>query len=113
MKIEETIKKRFDELEEQMKAMAAIPDEDVAHYDISDWRQWATSALHLLQSVFGLTSDHYRNFRDLYQVARSDEYSIGALRGVFLAAKDDYCGGYLFSSRASCLAILSRLPRRP
>lgn len=44
------------------------------------------------------TSDHYKNFRGLYEGATTgSQHQIEQMKGVFLAAMDDYRGGYLFS----------------
>ena len=50
-----------------------------------------------MQRVFGEDSAHYKNFQQAYGTGglRSDD--VDRLKGVFLAAKSDYEGGYLFS----------------
>jgi hypothetical protein len=53
--------------------------------------------LHLVESVFGPRSPHYKNLEAAYQ--RGLGWNLRALdqmRGVFGAAKSDYKGGYLF-----------------
>jgi hypothetical protein len=60
------------------------------------WRQWATSAQSLIQAVFGKGSPHDLNFTTLYGNCRGYVSEVDGLKAVFLSAKDDFEGGYVF-----------------
>jgi hypothetical protein len=60
----------------------------------------ATSAHHLLRVAFGDSSPHYKNFAKVYDASHGWDNEIHALRGIFLAAKSDYEGGYAFKVEA-------------
>jgi hypothetical protein len=100
MNIDEKVRKRFAELEAQG---LAIPVKRAAHgegrdtVDVETFQRWASSAMHLLSSVFSEESPHYRNFASAYADFRGYATDVPAVRGVFLAAKSDYDGGILFS----------------
>ena len=100
MTLSEQVSKRFRELEAQG---LAIPVKHAARGEGNDtvdpetFQRWASSAMHLLSSVFGEESPHYRNFASAYGKFRGYAYDVPPARGVFLAAKSDYDGGFLFS----------------
>src|SRR4051812_18222542 len=101
MTIDTTIVKRFAELEKQIKSIHPhSEDGSFASYNSDQWQQWATSAHHLLRVAFGDTSPHYRNFAKVYEACHGYDNQVDALRGVFLAAKADYEGGYAFEVEA-------------
>lgn len=63
MSIDAVVSKRFAELDEQVNALRAESgDCGFRSYRPEDWRQWASSAHHLLRSVFGEASPHNQNF---------------------------------------------------
>lgn len=62
-----------------------------------DWKRWSTSAQNLIQAVFGKTSPHYENFTQAFKDCRGYDQDVLALRGIFLSAKDDFDGGYVFN----------------
>lgn len=51
--------------------------------------------------VFGEESPHYRNLSKAYAAYSGWPSDLAAMRGVFLAAKSDYEGGYLFRVEAT------------
>jgi hypothetical protein len=53
--------------------------------------------MHLISAIFGEESAHFRNFSSAYKEFRGYATDVLPVRGVFLAAKSDYDGGYLFS----------------
>ena len=57
--------------------------------------------MHLVASVFGERSPHYRNLATAYKQFRGYASEVPRMRGVFLAAKSDFDGGYLFSVQAA------------
>ena len=98
MLIEEKMTKRFDELERQMGPMQVIKNGvGQSFYEAAAWRQWSTSALSLIQAVFGEGSVQFSNFRTKYDTCRGYVSDVDALKGIFRAAKADFDGGYLFS----------------
>lgn len=62
-----------------------------------DWKRWATSAQSLILAVYGDASPHYQNFVDAFKNCAGYDYEVLALRGIFLSAKDDFDGGYVFN----------------
>ena len=60
------------------------------------WRQWATSAEHLIAASFGNNSVHKQRFSERYEDCNSYEASVRELHAVFLGAKADFEGGYQF-----------------
>jgi hypothetical protein len=72
------------------------------HLNAEKVSQWGTSCLHLLKQVFGIESDYYINFKELFP--HLTDWSTGTQSfkkalGVFKAAKEDYEHGYLFDAR--------------
>jgi hypothetical protein len=62
-----------------------------------DWMRWATSAQSLIRAVYGDDTPHYDNFCKAIRSCHGYDSEVMVLRGVFLAAKDDYDGGYVFN----------------
>jgi len=104
MGLNEQVSKRFAELEDQGRKIPirrADPGEGSDAVDSEAFQCWASSAMHLVASVFGENSPHYRNLETAYKKVRGYEYEVRPMRGVFLAAKSDYDGGYLFSVQST------------
>jgi hypothetical protein len=96
-----TFARRFDEL---MKSFAELQFHGSAsgrlpgsHVKTGDWMRWATSAQSLIRAVYGENTPHYQNFCQSIKDCHGSDYEVMALRGVFLAAKDDFDGGYVFN----------------
>lgn len=104
MKLSAQISARFQELEKQANEIplksGSRPGEQAVAKD-EDFHKWASSALHLIASVFGEKSPHYQNLHEAY--LRYLGYASGffVARGIFLAAKSDYDGGHLFNLEAT------------
>jgi hypothetical protein len=62
-----------------------------------DWMRWATSAQSLIRAVYGEDAPHYQNFLQAIKDCNGYDHEVMVLRGVFLAAKDDFDGGYVFN----------------
>ena len=92
--------KRFAELESQMNALRETGRSGPTSYEALPWRQWATSAQHIISVAFGESSTHYRNFSAAYERCGGLKSMVDALKGIFGAAKADYEGGYTFSMQA-------------
>jgi hypothetical protein len=94
----EIFAKRFVELE---KAYSAIPwqrssNSSNRYAPEGSWQKWATSSENLIHATFGEQSPHYKNFRQVYGQCNGYEYEVDRLKGVFLSAKEDFEGGYVF-----------------
>ena len=102
MKLSEQISKRFRELE---TLVAQIPIKRAGAFssvnDGEAFQTWASSAMHLVSTVFGDNSPHYKNLSFAYAAYRGYEGEFLAMKGIFLAAKSDYDGGYLFNLQAA------------
>jgi hypothetical protein len=93
-----TVARRFDELEAQMNGLPTHRTEyGSASYETSSWRQWATSAMHIIRASFDENSPHYQHFASEYAKCHGWDYEVDSLKGIFRAAKADYDGGYAFS----------------
>lgn len=93
-----TFQKRFTELE---SSFSALPYQSSNHFSgryvpNGQWHQWATSAQNLIRAVFGQSSPHYNNFLRLYDKCGGSDHDVAALKAVFMSAKDDFDGGYVF-----------------
>lgn len=60
------------------------------------WQKWATSAQNLIRAVFGELSPHYQHFVKAYEECRGEDYRVRTLNALFLSAKEDFEGGYVF-----------------
>jgi hypothetical protein len=96
MNIQEKIINRFQELEQQSFKVPSVG----SRIDSEQFQQWATSAIHLIGVVFGKNSPHYSNFAGVYKRYIGVRSDFNEMRGIFLAAKDDYEGGYLFQAES-------------
>lgn len=90
--------KRFLELENSFRSLPYHTyDGSYERYvPNGQWRQWATSAQNLILAVFGKLSPHYSNFVSLYENCSGSDYAVNALMAVFMSAKEDFEGGYVF-----------------
>jgi len=102
MTLSDHILKRFKELEEQ-GTRVRINKSSSGHewLEQQPFQQWASSAMHLVSAVFGEDSPHYRNLAKAYDANVGRESDLAKMRGIFLAAKADYEGGYVFQMEAT------------
>jgi hypothetical protein len=100
MKLQEKIAARFKELEDQGRKVPSSrpgPGQGPPLVDAEAFQLWASSALHLVASVYGEASPHYTNLFGAYQRGTTFfERNLGEMRGIFGGAKSDFDGGYLF-----------------
>lgn len=104
--IQEQVKLRFVQLAEQAQK---IPVHRNSHSNVSTADQtsfyaWASSALNLVQGVFGKDSPHYERLHaEIDRIVNNfiAEKHLNACRGLFLGAKSDVDGGYLFNLQMS------------
>ncbi|NVM76465.1 hypothetical protein FHW83_002260 [Duganella sp. SG902] len=102
------LKKRFNDLEQQAKAIAATQttkhssyESAYIHIDEDLILGWCVKARHLISTICGKTSEHFKSF---VEAEESQSYEDSPTRfkrvvSVFLAAKEDFEGGYLVSYR--------------
>ncbi|WP_224961822.1 DUF4145 domain-containing protein [Geomonas subterranea] len=95
--MKETFQRRFAELENSFSDLHFQPGAYTAPY-VADgqWRKWATSAQNLILAVFGQHSPHYQNFVEAYTKCRGESSSVKGMNAIFLSAKEDFDGGYVF-----------------
>ena len=93
-----TFARRFAELDESFKKIPYVHSEYETGRHVPDgkWQGWATSVQNLFRAVFGETSPQWTNFKTAYDECSGDEYRVAALNSLFLAAKEDFDGGYVF-----------------
>lgn len=97
--LSDVFKTRYQELE---ASYHALPYQSIAggggnYVPGGTWRQWATSSQSLIRAVFGEQSPHYVNFVTQYNACHGGESDVRALHAVFLSAKQDFEGGYVFN----------------
>lgn len=109
MRLDPVVTRRFTELAAKADAVAqqknysfTATDSGRRYFTIPSgpFKEWATNVLNLLQRTFGEDSVHYRNFADHYSRFREWESEFEDCRAIFVAAREDYEGGYLFNVRA-------------
>lgn len=102
-RLRDDLAKRFSEL--------AIQGDAIPFYGSSndlaserDFHAWATSSLHVIQSAFGSKSPHSVRFEEALMKIGGDyvrKRDLNIFRGIFLGAKSDIDGGYLFNFQAA------------
>ena len=103
MNTEDLIGKRFSELADMANSEILLPGDKVKDELV---HKWSTGVLNLLQRAFGENSVHYINFQEKYKLFSGYDYQFINCRGIFLSAKEDYEGGYLFNYRSLIKAEL-------
>lgn len=95
--------KRFSELATQADTIPLRGnDRDIASE--RHFHAWAVSALHVIQSAFGKQSPHSLRFgEELSKVGQEYIYArqLDVFKGIFLGAKSDIDGGYLFDFQSA------------
>ena len=109
MKIEKLVELRLDELDQKAveildkKVFLFQGDSGIQYFSIETpaFKAWATSAMNILQRIFGENSIHYRHFDDSFRKDSESKYSytLEECKAIFHAASEDYKGGFLFNSR--------------
>ena len=96
----EVFARRFTELAQKFTELQFRPNGDGmtgSNVSEGDWKRWATSAQSLIRAVYSESSPHYENFLHSSKKCTGYDHDVLALRGIFLAAKDDFEGGYVFN----------------
>lgn len=99
MSLQAKFAQRFIELEKKLSSFTYLRSEhgDSSTYvSTEEWKKWGTSVQNLLRAVFDPGSPHCKNFNAEYEECRGYDFSIKSLSGVFLSAKEDFEGGYVF-----------------
>ena len=100
--------KRFDELEEKMIIIEGTKQinhnsmfRNSASVDEELLNKWRVNVKNLIVNSCGKESEHYKDFIESEKLINLDtsHKKFTRLKGVFLAAKEDYLGGYLLSIR--------------
>jgi hypothetical protein len=96
--LNDKFKKRFSELEDQSKRIAAKPSSmGGPYYATADYLGWAVAAQNLILAVFGEASPHYTNFVSTLEKCKQSQRGVDALVVVFVSAKDAFENGYVFN----------------
>lgn len=104
----EHLKKRFDELLSQAEAVAATKQRkhseaygSYEHVEPDLLLGWCVKARNLLATACGRESEHFKSFVEAEKPGPFEENPVrlSRLRAVFLAAQEDFEGGYLSSVR--------------
>lgn len=94
------VDQRFKELEKQGREIPLLDRGTSPNANPGPFYTWAASALNLLQGVFGEKSPQVIRFKaelDHIQNNYVTERKLDAIRGIFLGAKSDFDGGYIFN----------------
>ena len=96
--LKETFARRFVELEASFNSIPFVAYEFAEGSCVPDglWQKWATSVQNLVIAVFGENSPHYKNFLAVYTRCDGDGSLVRTLKALFLSAKEDFEGGYVF-----------------
>jgi hypothetical protein len=97
--------RRFDELFKQAEAIESAKTKNTGDFgwgynvDSEQLMNWRVKARHLLALACGAESQHFRQFveSEKPQSLHTNHAMLRDLRAIFLAAKEDYEGGYLNS----------------
>jgi len=103
-KVAEHIVKRFSELEAQCRAIPMRDDGSGPFADPQQFYAWATSAMNAIQAVFGKEAPHFARFeKEMASISNNFIWDrrFESFRGIFLGAKSDVDGGYVFSLQTS------------
>lgn len=96
--LNETFRRRFDELEGQMPPFKPQLNEmHTPYYADAEFIGWATSAQDLIRAVFRDSSPQYENFVSALKSPSGSKAKVDALKSVFLSAKGAFEGGYVFN----------------
>ena len=105
MKLDRLVQRRFaelDELSQELLDESFIPKEEwveIYHIPYASFKGWTTRVLNLFQRAFSEKSVHYQQFLKHSDSSQGRVSEFDVCREIFLAAKDDYEGGYLFNLR--------------
>jgi hypothetical protein len=96
-------KQRFDELENQaleVEVSKTVDYNGIAYIDDDLLLNWTVKVRHLLSTFCGEQSQHFQQFEkneNEYTLFTTNYSIFKRLKAVFLAAKEDFEGGYLSS----------------
>lgn len=103
-------KKRFAELQQQMEELLAskkptyssLLERNEINIDSNSLLEWTVKARSLLSKACGIESEHYKEFSENDSTGLYGTHldTLESLRAIFLAAKEDYEGGYLRTTRS-------------
>jgi hypothetical protein len=101
MKTDEAIARRFEELKEEGSKIKMLFFKNLMYADPASWGRWSTSALNLLEKVFGRNSVPFQNLKKLDDAVAGKvgaaHYQLEAARGIFAGASREYKAGFFTS----------------
>lgn len=95
--IQEAFKRRFNELETQFESIRISTVDRGRYVDNGNWEGCAVSTLNLLKAVYSESSPYYKAFLSAYERFQGYESDLRKLKSIFLSAKEDFEGGYVFN----------------
>ena len=107
MQLDAVVRRRFRELAEKAERLAAArqpTDSDSFTIPAAPFYERVTNVQNLLARAFGQESVHYQNFVRFANRFTCSEAEFANCRAVFVAAREDYEGGYLFNIRGAAKA---------
>lgn len=103
-------KKRFNEIHQQMEDLLnskcskhnSFLEKDQVEIESNALLEWKVKARSLLNKACGEQSEHYKEFLKNEEVGLygTSLATLGRLKAIFIAAKEDYEGGYLKETRS-------------
>ena len=101
--IPQQIKARFAQLAADANQIPMRGDSSDRYSDGPEFHTWASSALSIVQAVFGKTSPHFDHLNAAINIAKGSyitERQLNGCRGAFLGAKNDVDGDFVFKLEA-------------
>jgi hypothetical protein len=106
--MENLLKRRFEELTDQAQKLEAskkmewndFSNQNVEQIDSNALLNWKVKAKSLIVSACGEESQHFKHFeKSEYSPYSSSADNLARMKAVFMAAREDFEGGYLSSVR--------------
>ena len=102
--VPEQIAKHFDELANQANGIRIVGSSNTRYAEYQSFYTWVSSTLNIIQAVFGKDSPHFVRLDAEISLVQNNyvpERQLQACRGIFMGAKSDVDGGYLFNVQTS------------
>ena len=101
MRIDALTIKRLNELAEQTSRVKVKNSPYGRNgVDHEGFHSWAIAVMNVLKNIFGENSVHYEAFSRAYSKFNGWEEDFHVCMGIFIAAKEDFQGGYIFNFKS-------------
>lgn len=93
----ETYKERYEQIEKSISEITYWAAGGANMVDRTGFMKFVTNSMNIISLTFGDNSVHYRNMEKINSEFKGYVGSMEFAKGVFLAAKEDYFGGFYVS----------------